>query len=90
MRPSNMKLHGAVASARRALLVLATLMLMSGIASADQHLSAQSPPNAPDATEVFVDVYGLRIFEIDDRNATFEVEARFSAAWHDPRLAFDP
>lgn len=72
------------------LVLLAALWLASVPAAAQQHSAAQSPPDAPDATEVYVDVYGLRIFEINDRNATFEVEARFSAAWHDPRLAFDP
>jgi hypothetical protein len=40
--------------------------------------------------EVYVDLYGLNIFSIDEREETFEIEAFIYADWFDERLAFDP
>ena len=45
------------------------------------------PPNGP--TEVSIDIYGIEIFSINEREETFEIEAFLDAGWFDPRLAFD-
>lgn len=48
------------------------------------------PPNPDGPTEVFVGI-GLRnITGINEREETFEVDGELYAAWHDPRLSFDP
>jgi hypothetical protein len=72
---------------------LATLILSLALCLTPTALavaSADSPPDPSGVTLVNVDVWGLSIFNIDDRNATFEVEAHLNALWQDPRLAFDP
>lgn len=69
-----------------AILILAASPAPAAIA-AEQ---AESKPNPNGVTEVEVDVWGISIYDIDDRNATFEVEAYLSSYWSDERLAFDP
>ncbi|WP_420641654.1 hypothetical protein [Candidatus Leptofilum sp.] len=48
------------------------------------------PPPNQFPVEVYVDLYGLNIFAIDEQNETFEIEAFIYADWFDDRLAFDP
>lgn len=48
------------------------------------------PPPDQYPVEVYVDLYGLNIFSIDEREETFEIEAFIYADWFDSRLAFDP
>lgn len=72
---------------------LAVLVLNSGsglTATATALASAESPPDPSGVTEVEIDIWGVSIFNIDDRNATFDVEAYINAGWLDERLAFDP
>ena len=49
-----------------------------------------TPPPDQYPVEVYVDLYGLNIFAIDEQEETFEVEAFIYADWFDDRLAFDP
>ena len=49
-----------------------------------------SPPPDQYPVEVYVDLYGLNIFAIDEQAETFEIEAFIYADWFDDRLAFDP
>lgn len=49
-----------------------------------------SPPPDQNPVEVYVDLYGLNIFSINEQEETFEIEAFIYADWFDDRLAFDP
>ncbi|WP_420629717.1 hypothetical protein [Candidatus Leptofilum sp.] len=49
-----------------------------------------SPPPGQFPVEVYVDLYGLNIFRIDEQEETFEIEAFLYADWFDDRLVFDP
>ncbi|MCB9006164.1 MAG: hypothetical protein H6656_02015 [Ardenticatenaceae bacterium] len=80
-------------------LLLGTLMFLAGYFG--RLSTSRSGPNqyakqcccaAPDQfpVEVYVDLYGLNIFSIDEREETFEIEAFIYADWFDDRLAFDP
>lgn len=53
-------------------------------------LNAAIPPPDQYPVEVYVDLYGLNIFAINEQEETFEIEAFIYADWFDDRLAFDP
>lgn len=53
-------------------------------------LQASIPPPNQFPVEVYVDLYGLNIFAINEQEETFEIEAFIYADWFDDRLAFDP
>ena len=83
---------------RRGALLGLFLLLGAWLLGGGTAVQAQtSPPNnvatpPPDQypVEVYVDLYGLNIFSIDEQEETFEVEAFIYADWFDSRLAFDP
>lgn len=78
------------ARAAWSLLVL-TLVAAAPVAAAEMpELRALTPPVADGPVEVYLDLYGLRIYTIDEIEQTFEVGARMSAVWWDERLAFGP
>jgi hypothetical protein len=60
------------------------------LAQTDPTANIASPPPDQFPVEVYVDLYGLNIFSIDEREETFEIEAFIYADWFDDRLAFDP
>lgn len=59
-------------------------------AQTDPLANIATPPPNQFPVEVYVDMYGLNIFAIDEREETFEIEAFIYADWFDSRLAFDP
>lgn len=69
------------------------LLLGSMLASTDSiqaaDTSAITPPNAEFFTDIYVDIWDVKIFRIDENEEIFEVEATLDAAWSDPRLQFD-
>jgi hypothetical protein len=71
--------------------ILLLALLVSGQVWAQTALPlAHSPPVQDGPVEVLIDIWDVKIFEIDDRNETFEVKAHLDAHWLDERLAFDP
>ncbi len=62
----------------------------SVLAQTDPTANIASPPPDQFPVEVYVDLYGLNIFAINEREETFEIEAFIYADWFDSRLAFDP
>lgn len=70
------------------LMILATPMAVQ--AQTEPFGNVISPPPGQIPVEVYVDLYGVNIFNIDEREETFEVEAFLYADWFDGRLAFDP
>lgn len=60
------------------------------LAQTDPTANIASPPPGQYPVEVYVDLYGLNIYRIDEREETFEIEAFIYADWFDDRLAFDP
>ncbi len=80
--------------------MLLSLFLLGGVllfstgtavqAQNDPTTNVAVPPPDQNPVEVYVDLYGLNIFSIDEREETFEVEAFIYADWFDERLAFDP
>jgi hypothetical protein len=59
----------------------------SGLAAAEIPARALTPPAFP--TEVYISLYGVEVFEIDEQQETFVIEADLAADWQDPRLAWD-
>lgn len=79
---------------RWVLFVLLGLWLLGGTtavqAQTGSPANVATPPLDQNLVEVYVDLYGLNIFAIDEQNETFEIEAFIYADWFDDRLAFDP
>lgn len=74
-------------------IILAMLVMAPQLLRAQDHSNVDlrvltPPPDGP--TSVFVDLYGIEIFSIKEREGTFEIEAYLRAWWLDDRLAFDP
>jgi len=71
--------------------VVCSLLAFAAAASADEpSLRALTPPDPEAPTAVQVSLYDVEIYDIDEREQTFEVGARLGLFWWDARLAFDP
>ena len=70
---------------------LLTLLTLSAPASSADEAArwALTPPEPGSATVVYVDIYDVEIYDVDEVAQTFDVGARMSASWWDGRLAFD-
>lgn len=71
------------------LLALASLAAAPIAAGEEPARRALTPPDPEAPTEVYLNLYDLEIYSIDERSQTFDIGARISASWWDGRLAFD-
>ena len=62
------------------------LVTFAATAHAEAPARALTPPAFP--TDVYITLFDLEVFEIDEQQETFLIEADLGAEWYDPRLAF--
>jgi len=70
--------------------VLSVLLAPAAARAEEPSRRSLTPPDPAAPTPVYLSVYDLEVYNIDEREQTFDVGARFSASWWDGRLAFDP
>lgn len=80
---------GPIAALLFALATLVTLAAAPIAAGESPARRALTPPDPEAPTAVYLNLYDLEIYSIDERQQTFEIGARISASWQDDRLAFD-
>lgn len=70
-------------------LSLVSLLLISITTANAAEMSALTPPDVEYLTDVYIDIYDVKIFRIDENAEIFEVEATLEAQWFDSRQQFD-
>ena len=70
------------------LLLLATILMPIDMARATEDLTL-TPPSTVYENLVYIDIWDVRVFEIDTNAEFFSAEATLQAQWNDPRQIFD-